>query len=131
MHRVVTLSVAADLKGLGLPMSEVSQPEFRARVEHFCEGYFHPLEAETGALPRLLASIGAVGADALILYSGDDALIAPPRVEEFRDALIEKLGSEKVRASRFAGPAHIRLFAEQPDRYAADLEELVVAKGLA
>ena len=55
-----------------------------------------------------------------------DGLAAPtPRkVEQFAAVLETHHGPDRCARAKFAGPAHVRLFADDPDRYARELAGL-------
>ena len=131
-HQVITKSVAAELKAMAMPLHQVLDKSFERNVALYCEAWPHaspePREGAAGSLDRLLRLIRDADAHSLCLYSSDDKLITPDKVEEFARALkAHHPDHGRSAAAKFRGPAHVRLFADDPARYAAELAKLLVA----
>ena len=124
-HQVITKSVAAELKAMDMPLHQVLDRAFERNVRAYCATAYDGDDPErAGSLDHLLATMRAADARALCLYSDGDKLITPRKVEQFAAVLETHHGPDRCARAKFAGPAHVRLFADDPDRYARELAGL-------
>lgn len=126
LHQVITKSVAAELKALGMALDSVLDGAFARNAWTYCDsGADDALARDYGSIETLIAKIHATDAATLVLHSDHDRLIAPSKVDEFAEALAAPPARATAAARvTFRGPAHVRLFADDPARYEAELTAL-------